>query len=322
MSGDNSVACLCEQGVRQGLQARHLWKGYWNDQEYVAQLRAGAAIMAEDLQYDAFYEKLEYLRQKILFSAGPHSEAALMGMEIPKDGIDEAYEDSLELPLVFKELVQQKSEAVCAGVTELLSGAPLFNNLGDGPIVFEGAQGVLLDENYGSHPHTTWSDVTPRFAMEMCERGPDMLVRKIDEVTLIGVTRCYMTRHGVGPFPTEHDSLQFKDPNNRDDGPQGRMRFGPLDLPLLKYSAAACGGLNYLAVNCLDQFEEFSESCAKPVETWNFCHDRSPGSKDLWSNNFCRYKKVNRDDVLSEMESIASIGMAGYGHNEKECMIQ
>ena len=64
-----------------------------------------------------------------------------------------------------------------------------------GRLVFEGAQGVLLDEWRGFHPHTTWSTVEPSNARAMIdELGRDSYV--------LGVTRTYMTRHGAGPFPT------------------------------------------------------------------------------------------------------------------------
>ncbi len=69
-----------------------------------------------------------------------------------------------------------------------------------GRLVFEGAQGVLLDEWRGFHPHTTWSTVEPSNARAMIdELGRDSYV--------LGVTRTYMTRHGAGPFPTEDPEL-------------------------------------------------------------------------------------------------------------------
>lgn len=110
-------------------------------------------------------------------------------------------------------------------------------------VVFEGAQGVLLDETWGFHPHTTWSDCTPRGARALAgDRA----------VTVLGVTRAYMVRHGPGPFPTD-GTLAIPELHNGDGGWQGRFRTGALDLPLLAYAARACAGLDGVAVTCLDR---------------------------------------------------------------------
>lgn len=112
-------------------------------------------------------------------------------------------------------------------------------------VVFEGAQGVLLDETWGLHPHTTWSDCTPAGAKYLC-RGA--------EAQTIGVTRAYMVRHGRGPMPTERTPT-VPEPHNREDGWQGRFRTGPLDCVLLRYALEVCGGVDTLAVTCLDRVD-------------------------------------------------------------------
>jgi adenylosuccinate synthase len=118
-------------------------------------------------------------------------------------------------------------------------------------VIFEGAQGVLLDEWYGFHPHTTWSTTTLQRAEEMlAEAG------RVDFVTKIGVVRAYATRHGQGPFPTESANLTqlLREVTNTDDGPQGCFRSGWFDTVLARYAIAACPGLTSLAVTCLDRF--------------------------------------------------------------------
>lgn len=109
-------------------------------------------------------------------------------------------------------------------------------------VVFEGAQGVLLDETWGFHPHTTWGDITAHHALALAGDRP---------VWRLGVTRAYMVRHGAGPFPTE-GTLAVSEPHNRDDGFQGRFRTGALDGVLLRYAAEVCGGVDALAITCLD----------------------------------------------------------------------
>ena len=115
-------------------------------------------------------------------------------------------------------------------------------------VIFEGAQGVLLDEWHGFHPFTTWSTVTPLHAWELVEEYA------IRDVTVLGLTRAYATRHGAGPFPTYSEELTgaLIDPGNPVNAWQGAIRCGPLDLVLLDYAARICK-IDALAVTCLDQ---------------------------------------------------------------------
>jgi len=119
---------------------------------------------------------------------------------------------------------------------------------GDGTLLFEGAQGVLLDELRGFHPHTTWSDVTPAAAQAvLADAGID------EPVTRLGIARTYMTRHGAGPLPTHDTALDtLAERHNDDDGWQGRFRRGHPDAVLLRYAVAAAGPLDGLLVSHLD----------------------------------------------------------------------
>lgn len=60
-------------------------------------------------------------------------------------------------------------------------------------IVFEGGQGIWLDQTLGTMPHVTWTDVTPRNAIEMCKAYGI-------KYTVVGCIRWYGTRHGNGPL--------------------------------------------------------------------------------------------------------------------------
>ncbi len=119
-----------------------------------------------------------------------------------------------------------------------------------GAVVFEGAQGVLLDEWRGFHPHTTWSDCTGENALAaLREHGHE------GAVTRWGVVRAYATRHGEGPLVTEDPGLteRLRDEHNRDDGWQGAFRVGCFDAVTTRYAIAACGGVDALAVTCVDR---------------------------------------------------------------------
>jgi adenylosuccinate synthase len=116
--------------------------------------------------------------------------------------------------------------------------------------VFEGAQGVLLDERFGFHPHTTWSKTTFTNADELLAE-----CRADVESERIGVMRTYMTRHGAGPFasfPAEVQN-QLIERHNKDDGWQGNFRRGELDFPLLRHAIEACGKIDELAITHMDR---------------------------------------------------------------------
>lgn len=120
--------------------------------------------------------------------------------------------------------------------------------------VFEGAQGLLLDERHRFFPHVTRSRTgLPNVVQIAGEIG-------LTELDVVYITRAYMTRHGAGPFPTERPGLSFPDPTNAPNEWQGALRFGDLDVGLLAESVAKdrmeAGGLAVsacLAVTCLDQ---------------------------------------------------------------------
>ncbi len=120
-----------------------------------------------------------------------------------------------------------------------------------GCVLFEGAQGVLLDEWRGFHPHTTWSSTTPA-AVEQAV-APFGLESPIEH---FGVLRTYQTRHGIGPLPTEDAALDalLPEPHNSNDGWQGRFRRGHPDAVLLRYAIEACAALTGLCVGHLDVF--------------------------------------------------------------------
>lgn len=118
--------------------------------------------------------------------------------------------------------------------------------------IFEGAQGVLLDEWKGFHPHTTWSNTTFDNAYEILNEKYGGSGMRFD-VETIGVTRAYATRHGAGPFPTEDASMSVPNTEHNTLGDwQGAFRIGSLDLMLLDYAVRAIGGVDSLAVTCLD----------------------------------------------------------------------
>lgn len=122
----------------------------------------------------------------------------------------------------------------------------------EGDLILEGAQGVLLDEWYGFHPHTTWSTTTFDNALALLQ-GIDY-----DDVTVkLGVLRAYHVRHGEGPFPTEEADLSRLIPeyHNSDHGLQGGFRAGWFDAVLSRYALSVCNGVDALAITHLDRLK-------------------------------------------------------------------
>jgi adenylosuccinate synthase len=119
-----------------------------------------------------------------------------------------------------------------------------------GVVVFEGAQGVLLDEWRGFHPYTTWSTCTDENARRTLDDH-----RYEGAVRSLGVLRAYATRHGAGPFVTEDTALaeRLVEPHNTAGPWQGPMRVGHFDAVATRYARAACERIDSLAITCLDR---------------------------------------------------------------------
>lgn len=132
-----------------------------------------------------------------------------------------------------------------ADTVPLVDSGYLRRLLRAGRAVFEGAQGILLDEWHGFHPYTTWSTTTFANAETLLAEAGESAIR-------LGVIRCYTTRHGPGPFVTEDPTLELPEPHNRHGLWQGRFRTGHLDAVALRYAAAVSGGVDALALTHLD----------------------------------------------------------------------
>ncbi|MGL1902731.1 MAG: adenylosuccinate synthase [Fibrobacterales bacterium] len=123
-----------------------------------------------------------------------------------------------------------------------------------GQIIFEGAQGTILDVDHGTYPYVTSSNTVSGSACCGSGIGPTA----IDQV--IGVVKAYTTRVGNGPFPTE-----LNDDNGQRLGEIGhefgattgrQRRCGWFDAPVVR-KAAQINGLTHLAITKLDVLDTF-----------------------------------------------------------------
>jgi adenylosuccinate synthase len=143
-------------------------------------------------------------------------------------------------------------EPLARRILPMLANAPAIVDAsirGRERVLFEGAQGTLLDVDHGTYPFVTSSSAVSGGAAIGSGIGPN----RID--TVIGITKAYTTRVGAGPFPTEledSDGVHLRNAGAEFGSVTGRpRRTGWLDLPALRY-AARVNGLDGLALTKLD----------------------------------------------------------------------
>lgn len=151
---------------------------------------------------------------------------------------------------------------------ELVNEHKLFQKRNWDNIVFEGAQGILLDMDHGFFPHVTHSYTTSRNAMAIIDRN----FNRENPVSMNYVSRIYHTRHGAGPLFYEDQDLYLQGidaETNTCNEYQGNFRVAPLNLDLLKYA--------------LDCDANYCKGAAKNVVLT--CTNQIPGMIPYVSNN-------------------------------------
>lgn len=131
----------------------------------------------------------------------------------------------------------------------------LFNEIKNGKrILFEGAQGTMLDIDYGTYPYVTSSNSSAAGVASGLGIGPSMVGN------VLGITKAYCTRVGEGPFPTELKNTEGEILRKRGmeyGATTGRpRRCGWFDLVVAKY-AVRVNGLKSAAVTKLDVLDDF-----------------------------------------------------------------
>ncbi len=123
-------------------------------------------------------------------------------------------------------------------------------------VLAEGAQGSMLDIDFGTYPYVTSSNTVTAGACT----GLGIAPSRIGQV--IGITKAYCTRVGSGPFPTElfdDDGKKLAERGAEFGATTGRpRRCGWLDIPQLKY-AIMVNGVTHLVMTKIDVLDEFNE---------------------------------------------------------------
>jgi len=151
------------------------------------------------------------------------------------DGLLSQYFD--ELALLLKTTTQKRTASLADYKT----------------VIFEGSQGLCLDERHKFFPHVTRSKTGLSNVTHICTK------LGIGTIEVIYITRAYLTRHGAGPLPTEDPNLTYEDKTNAENEWQGKLRFGHLDIDLLAESIKSDLASTTLkkqpsiAITCFDQ---------------------------------------------------------------------
>ena len=141
-------------------------------------------------------------------------------------------------------------------------------------LVFEGAQGLLLDQdNKENFPHVTRSKTGVHNVLEMLEERPDLITEPVDAYY---VSRTYLTRHGRGPLPNElfdkKPYLNVNDNTNAFNVHQESLRYAYLNIDTLKERILEDAKLPVrpkLALTCADQiYGKVMEYIDKEGEGW------------------------------------------------------
>ena len=201
---------------------------------YVDKVARNGIRVADLFAPDRLRKRLDHQRKiKVSYLAGSEDERA---------DLDRTYDELIKLVPLFETIVRDVSlelaTAMDAGKT----------------ILFEGAQGTMLDVDLGTYPYATSSNTTIGGALTGLGVGPSA----IQEV--VGVIKAYSTRVGAGPFPTElidADGERLRNIGDEYGATTGRpRRCGWLDLVALRH-AVRINGVDSIAVTKLDVLDEF-----------------------------------------------------------------
>jgi len=198
---------------------------------------------------------------------------ALRGVSVyPNDDLDTIMDKLYQIRAILEDHYYSRDSENTAGLVDLLKTTEANHGLSvprvahnlhdalrriqvsephydDETVVFEGAQGMALNEYTGyNSKESTWGNVTIRNALEFLEEGGGS-----EKCHVLGIARCYATRHGgVLPWPEIHG---FGDPGNPDNPYQGKIYAYRWNINYLEWcKATSC--TDSVALNHLDHAQE------------------------------------------------------------------
>ncbi len=227
---------------------------------------------------------------------------------------------------VFNYLIEQR-EKLRKMKVNITSAVDLIDIFRGTTVLFEGAQGVLLDLNFGTYPY-----VTSGSCMAHGVSSVGFSTFELDEV--FGVLKAYTTRVGEGPYPTEEfgDIGQLiREKGGEYGATTGRpRRVGWLDLPALRYARIRSGLTRFIitkadVLNGIDEIKICTAYDVKgkikevPSSSYDFfvakpVYETLKGWKDMKDVNFLKYM------ALIEEKTGVNISHISYGPKTDEMM--
>jgi adenylosuccinate synthase len=179
-----------------------------------------------------------------------------LGIESRIEYIQDTFSNTRFVDQFFDDIDYFLANAKSVKASDPSNSISIINGHRTKKIVCEGAQGLLLDQHFGTFPHVTRSNTGLMNINKVAK------LNHITELDVYYVTRCYLTRHGAGPLENEMAEppvANFSDKTNKPNPFQGSLRFAPLNLNKLRKRIDR--DLNFskipkklnLVVTCLDQ---------------------------------------------------------------------
>ena len=169
-------------------------------------------------------------------------------------------------------------------------------------ILAEGAQGTLLDVDFGTYPFVTSSNT---IASGVCT-GLGVAPSKIGKV--YGIVKAYTTRVGSGPFPTElfdDDGVKLRDQGREYGSTTGRpRRCGWLDLPAVKY-AVMLNGITDLIITKIDVLSNFEK--IKVCTNYDINNKKTDQLPFMFVDGVIKTDYIDLKGWIKDVENIKSI---------------
>lgn len=210
-------------------------------------LRDGALIAGDMLDLPNAKAKLVLLRErkfKLLYAEFPELFGAAVDPRTAQ--IFHLFTENAAIEMMLEEYAELAQRAHICDASVVGDALSLGND-----VLFEGAQGVLLDERIGFLPYVAGSSLLPELANDLLAANGSG-----EKPYVLGLVRAYTTRHGAGPLVTEDAFLSsriIEEHNSSSNLWQGPFRMGWFDAIMTRYAINAIGGVDGLAVSCIDQ---------------------------------------------------------------------
>ncbi|MRS01999.1 adenylosuccinate synthetase [bacterium] len=281
-------------------------------------------IVAGDLaKPDLIQQKMASIRerkQKALLEA--------YGQGLPSDPADSEWQVFLQEDLAerWMDSMQKITELDLVDNADTISGWVKESEV----LVFEGAQGVLLDARAGFLPYNSWTNCSPENAIALLRQHAPC-----SEIIKVGVSRCYTVRHGPGPLPTEtHELDDIINEHNHMNAWQGGIRYGWFDQVLFNYALNVIMGVDLLAITHLDILDRLKswkmgkrypsdlESCLPSYPSL------SSGQKEMVTQQLLAVKtqldsyRPDEAEVLGAIKQTAGMPVALTSHGPKARDVQ